>query len=83
MSTGLPKRALQMVVIYDRPKDYPSHVVTRRWNVGADGRLTPSAACDLHGTIEEARTGIRRAWPGLVMISRSPGDDPCIVETWL
>lgn len=83
MSTQFPNRALQMIVIYDKPKDYPGNVVTRRWNVGPDGRMTANVACDLHASVAAARAHIRHSWPWLINVPRGPSDDPCIVETWL
>lgn len=69
--------SLPMWVIYDRPRDYPDHVVVRKWLVREQAEPTP---CTLHDSIEAARAALP---PGLVCLPRDPHDDPFIVETWL
>lgn len=66
-------------VIYNKPEDQPDKVVVREWIIGRN-RLTMGkviASCD---TLEEARESIPRH---LSCITRSEGDAPSIVETWI
>jgi hypothetical protein len=68
-------------VIYDHPKDFPDGFIARRWEVGG-GLREPLATEDaLTGTLANLRSGFWRA--GLTCLTRSPEDDPKIVETWL
>lgn len=70
-----------MWTVYDRPLDYPDKVVARRWEVGPGGSVT--ATPDVLGA--ETLDDIRRFFEdrGLYCLTRQPGDDPAIVETWL
>jgi hypothetical protein len=72
--------SLTVWVIYDHPRDYPEKWVVRGQTVEGHGKITPSPDCSLHDSLVEARRAIP---PGLVMLSRDPGDDPVIRETWL
>lgn len=65
-----------MWTIYDRPLDYPKNIVVRVWY-----GLVP-AEHTLHDSVAEARESITRRG-GSVSLSRQPGDDPKIVETWI
>jgi len=70
-------------VIYQRPKDWPQYAyVVRRWRVvpGVRAPLADIRPWALTQTIQLARASIP---PGLVLLPRSPEDDPVIVETWL
>lgn len=69
---------LDMWTVYENPSDYPGHFVTRQWRVGSDGARCEEAVIVVH-TLEQARMLIP---PGLHCQSRSPDDDPVIVETW-
>lgn len=64
-------------MVYDHPTDYPDHYVARLWdaltNVGTASVLTAP-------TLDELRL---RLPPELDLLPRQPGDDPCIVETWI
>jgi hypothetical protein len=73
---------LWIYTIYDRPRDYPDRVVVRPWVV-VPGSLeaVPLKICRTYETVEQAREACRRF--GLYKLDRQPGDDPCIVETWL
>lgn len=69
---------LPMWTIYQRPSDYPDGYVARMFFTLP--RAEPTAVAIFGPT----RDAVRAALPaGLHRISRSPGDDPCIVETWL
>ncbi len=66
-------------VIYDRPLDYPNHVVVRIWNLDG-GQLKPTIFFMTFKTLAKARKFIP---PGLVRTERLPEDDPVILESWL
>lgn len=69
---------LPMFVIYDHPSDFPETFVARLHFTFPDHRPTPLIMT--HKTL----TGLRAMMPPeCVMVGRSPGDDPKIVETWL
>lgn len=72
---------LEHWVIYDHPADDPAHIVVRRWTVDASGPA-PREATSVQ-TVEEAREFIAERAPGTVCLTRSPDDDPTIVEVWL
>lgn len=71
--------ALKQFVIYDRPRDFPTCVVVRQWNILPTG-ATPSDRAYLFYKLDKARAWC--AQQGLVCLARHPSDDPCIVETW-
>lgn len=62
-------------VIYDHPKDHPSHFVVRRW-IGE----TPDNKALLCETLEQARESLP---PGLFNLGRFQQDDACILESWI
>lgn len=68
--------ALPIWTLYDHPRDYPTEYVARLF-IGekpTDQVLT-SKSLDLLRSEMVAR--------GLSCLTRSPGDDPKIIETWL
>lgn len=71
--------SLKQFVIYDRPRDFPSYVVVRRWDVLPTGAMPTDRAYLFH-ELHKARAWCRQQ--GLVCVARHPSDDPCIVETW-
>ena len=66
---------LNLWTIYDRPKDFPDSYVARRFEYD-----TPTMDV-IKGTLPRLRQSFRRC--GLTCLTRSPGDDTVIVETWL
>lgn len=69
---------LSMWHVYDRPKDYPTQYVARRWEVLNE----PSATTDIF--VADTLDGLRNLLPqGLYRLPASPGDDPVILETWV
>lgn len=68
-----------MFVIYWSPSDFPERYVVRRWVVGP-GYCRPGRVTRVSLSLDEARKGIPA---GLVLFTRSEGDDPCIVESYL
>lgn len=64
--------------IYQRPKDYPQGYVVRPWST-VDGQILGGQA-QYAETLDEARSKVP---PNLVRLSRLPGEDPAIVESWI
>lgn len=69
---------LSIWTVYDRPADYPTKFVARRWL--ATMQLVPTDDVLLDDTLDALRN---RLPPGLVQMPRDPSDDPNIVESWL
>jgi hypothetical protein len=68
-------------VVYDHPSDYPENFVVRRWEIfNQRPYFRPTGDVVLATTIEEARRSI--PWDR-IRFSRSPEDDPKIVEIWM
>ena len=66
---------LPIIVIYKKPRDYPDNYVARLWDI-----LQPTEIF----TIADSLNDIHLSIPlGMVRMNRCPGDDPCIVETWI
>lgn len=71
---------MRMFVIYDNPSDYPDKFVVREHQVHRDSTHTASLQCTVFDTLD----GARRSLPqGLYRLTRSPDDDPVIVEVWI
>lgn len=62
-------------VIYERPRDFPTKYVVRRWC-----GLSPDAKPLLFDSLREARQAIPT---GLFRLPQQQQDDPVILETWL
>ena len=73
--------ALAMWTVYDHPKDYPDKFVARRFDVDASGPR-PSASVIIMDDLDDLRD-ILAYDMHLTCLSRSPEDEPQIVETWL
>jgi hypothetical protein len=71
---------LSMWTVYASPSDFPGKYVARRWDIKA-GESHPTTDSLLAERIERLRE--RFAQMGLHCIPAQPGEDPCIVETWL
>ena len=70
LNVGMP-----MVVIYEKPVDYPDKYVARLWDVKG-----PTRRIVLADTLIEARKAIPF---GMVKFDRFRNDDPCVTETWI
>lgn len=70
---------LPMIVLYDKPKDFPEHFVARIFNI-SHGNVQATDMCMIAGSAEEIRTGIP---PRFARIERHEDDDANIVESWL
>lgn len=67
-----------MWVVYDKPRDYPTQFVARKWVIEEEGRPTPDVLTA--PTLAALRAKLP---PLLTMIPRATHDDPNIVEVWL
>lgn len=76
-----PDRILSMWTVYDRPADYPNDYVARRFEIGGEPSPRATAEIMLARDLDALRAVL--AHQGLTCITRSPGDDGQIVETWL
>lgn len=64
-----------IIVVYKKPKDYPTKYIARLWDVDRRTNLIATAE-----TLEE----LRESKPKEMMImQRHQDDDPVIVETWI
>ena len=72
---------LSVWTVYDHPSDYPGHYVAREFLVHPDGPvMTDNVITSLQ--LEWLRDQLEYDM-GLACLTRSPEDDPKIVETWL
>jgi len=78
-AAALKRGALAIWTVYDRPSDYPEGFIARLHEF-ADGESNPTGTT-MTGTLEQMQAWFERA--GLAKISRSPEDEPQIVEVWL
>ena len=70
-----------MWVITDHPTDFPDHYVARLWAVMAGGKLSPTTIALVCPDLDQLRGEMESR--GLVCLTRNPGDEPQIIETWL
>jgi len=78
----IPPGALMTVwVIYDHPKDFPASYVARPQFVMKDKSVVPCRAAWVNDDLDAIRNALEAI--GLTCLTRMPGDDPKIVETWL
>ena len=72
------RQRLPMWTITERPRDYPGGYVARM-HVSL-----PEPAVSVYAIYGPTLAAVRAALPpGLTCLTRNPGDNPCIVETWL
>jgi hypothetical protein len=72
---------LSMWSVYRCPLDYPSHWVARRFLIGG-GRPDPEPTKDMF--IAHSLDEVHKLLPpGMVLIPRSPGDHPTLIESWI
>lgn len=71
---------LSQWVLYDHPADYPDTYIARRWVV-ATGAYAPTEDIIQSDDLDS----LRRLMQGMALsrITRSPEDDPKIIEVWL
>jgi hypothetical protein len=71
---------LALWVVFDRPLDFPHHVVVRCQRVGPAGIEHAAIGC-LYGSLPEMAADFRHT--GLHWLPRQHDDDPMIVGVWL
>ncbi len=74
-SAVISKCFLPIIVIYQKPKDYPEKYVARLWDVN-----NPTEYAAVKGSLEEIRAVVPRM---MVRFPLSKLDDPRIIETYL
>lgn len=70
---------LSIWTVYDKPADFPTMYVARRWEVVGPVLVATNEALFAY-ELERLRDQLP---PGLIRLPRNPNDDPVIVETWL
>lgn len=76
-------RELEIWTIYDHPRDFPDHFVVRCWVARPMVVRAHTGEVWLRPTLDEAREVIYGNVPAPYRFPREPGDDPCIVESWI
>lgn len=73
------KKAVDFWVVYEKPLDFPTKFVLRKWEVTT--QTTPTAVFFVADSLKD----IRKFLPAGVgtRLERSPQDDKCIVESWV
>jgi hypothetical protein len=71
---AMKRGVLAMWTIYEKPLDHPDGFIARRFENGP-------TMDTITGALEEIRDIFARA--GLFKLTRSDGDEPQIVETWI
>jgi hypothetical protein len=71
---------MSMWTVYDHPCDWPEQYVARRYEILPDG---PMPTEDTISSVDLALVRRALSLRGLTPITRSEGDDPNILETWL
>jgi len=74
---------LDLWTLYDRPRDFPRHIVARRHRVERGRRdPVPAPVACLYDSVEEARWDMEQLGLG-GPLPRDADDEPQIIETWL
>lgn len=76
---------LDTVTIYNSPADCPGYFVVRRRMIGVfpDQVFLDPAAWGFRD-LDRARRWVAQEFPySRTLVPPSPGDDPCVVETWI
>ena len=69
---------LSLWTVYIKPLDYPGKAVVRRFEL-----YKPTDDVHVFDSVGPARRWIHENTHADVRFPREPGDDPCILETWL
>jgi hypothetical protein len=72
---------MSLLVVYNRPRDFPRHVVVREQVAERDGTIKIAYTACLYDTLEEAMWDCDLA--GLTFLARHPDDDATIVGVWI
>jgi hypothetical protein len=81
---AMKRGALSLWTIYEKPLDHPDGFLARRFEILKGEILKGESAPTedhLTGELEHIRLIFTRA--GLYRLSRSPDDEPQVVETWV
>ena len=80
---AMDRGALPMWTVYDKPTDYPTGYIARRYEVGGAGRRGVILATNdtIVGPLEEIRNTFKLA--GLTCLPRDEADERQIVECWV
>jgi hypothetical protein len=71
-----------MWTVYERPLDYPQGYAARQWLATAQGE-EPTDAIIYAETFEQIEAFFIMTYPHMIFMTRSDGDPPQIVGTWL
>jgi len=74
------EEVLVVYTIYKHPTDYPDHYVLKRWLCGKQ-IVQDETYLFAHPELEACRDQLYRKV--LFNVGRVPGDDPCILESWV
>jgi len=80
-----PRLIAEMFVLYVRPRDYPEHVIVRRWtltDVSLDFVVDRGMPCLMGAELRNVRFILRALHPGLARAALDRRDDPQIAEIW-
>lgn len=66
---------MPIIVIYEKPKDYPNHYIARVWDADK-----PTNAVMIRDSLEEIRSEMPCSF---VKVNRFDKDDNCIIEVWV
>jgi hypothetical protein len=69
---------LNLYVVYAHPTDFPDSYVVRRFELNE-----PTEEAYVCENLDVARLIVASLMPSAICLTRSPGDDPAIVEVWL
>ncbi len=72
----LKQATVPIITIYQHPADYPDKYVARVWDVNRPTNL--AAVADTYEELMEAIPTNQ-----MTKMTRSPADDPVILETWI
>lgn len=72
---------LDIWTIYERPLDFPTLFVARKYVVGSESN--PGGEMYFGETLEEVRVKLTTDHPDLYRFERHPCDEAQIVESWL
>lgn len=74
------KEVVVFYVVYENPRDYPGMYVVRKQAVGPGTHLIEREPHVVSSDLDGARAAIPR---DLIRMSRLPGDEAQILESWL
>ena len=69
---------MPLITVYDSPDDYKGKYVARIFDV-----IKPTQFVIVKNSLADIRKDIKKVFPYMVPIARSPEDVPSVVETWM